>query len=421
MPTPLARLGHWVPRPRISSMKRWLYHESDPSRAMSSMRTAFYNDCDPFVARWLHNLMAAEAIPDGVVDERSIVEIREADFKGFPHCHWFAGIAGWARALQLAGWPMDRPVWTASVPCQPFSDAGQRHAEHDERHLWPTLAALIDACRPPVIFGEQVEGAISLGWLDGICDDLVSMRYSVGAAVLPAAAVGAPHLRHRIYWVAMPDDEMPDMPINMFGEPAPLMQQPAPWVDEHLRALRHALPSTMPRPSTNDLVLVAPKSEASAGALFTGQGETDGMHLPMEAGGDSDGEARLDITGHQPHCCVADPHGGHACTEGLQRGGEHGLVTAHGGPHHWCDAQLVRCSDGAHRRVGSRVQCVADGLPDDMGGLRSEDQGRTDPCDLIWPIGPTTPARISRLRGYGNSVVPQLASIFIKTVLARMQ
>ena len=385
------------------------------------MRTSFYNDCDPFVARWLHSLMAAEAIPDGVVDQRSIVEVSEADVEGFSHCHWFAGIAGWARALQLAEWPMNRPVWTASVPCQPFSDAGQRHAAEDDRHLWPALAALIDACRPPVVFGEQVEGAISLGWLDGICDDLVAMRYSVGAAVLPAAAVGAPHLRHRVYWVAMPDDEMPEMPTNLFGEPAPMMQQLAPWVDEHLRALRIALPSTPPCPPTNGPMLVASKSATLAGTRATSRGETDGMHLPMEADGNPSGEAHLDIASHQSCCCVADADGGHACTEGLQRGGQHGLVAAHGGPHHWCDARLVRCGDGAFRRVGSRVQRLADGISDDLGGMRPDDQVWEGPCDLIWPIRPTAPARISRLRGYGNSIVPQLAAVFVKAVAAHMR
>ena len=385
------------------------------------MRTAYYNDCDPFVVRWLRNLVANGTIPDGVVDERPIVEVKEGDIEPFAHCHWFAGIAGWARALQLAEWPSGRPVWTASVPCQPFSDAGQRHAAEDDRHLWPALAALVDACRPPVIFGEQVEGAISLGWLDGMCDDLVSMEYSVSAAVLPAAAVGAPHLRHRIYWMAMPDEEMPDMPINLFGEPAPSMQQPAPWVAEHLRAMRRALPVSLPYHPIRETALAAARDESLMDIRATCQGETDGMHLPMEAGGNSRWEAHLDAASEPSRCCVADADGGHACTEGLQRGGQHGLIAAHGGPHHWCDARFVRCSDGAHRRVGTRIQRLADGLSNDLGGVRPREQGRTGPPDLIWPISPTMPARISRLRGYGNSIVPQLAAIFVKAVSAYMR
>lgn len=389
------------------------------------MRTAYYNDDDPYVARWLRNLLAAEAIMDGVVDERSILEVRGSDVGQFAHCHWFAGIAGWARALQLAEWPTERPVWTASVPCQPFSDAGQRRAGEDDRHLWPALASLIDACRPPVVFGEQVEGAINLGWLDGICDDLVSMRYSVSAAVLPAAAVGAPHLRHRIYWVAMPDDEMPDMPLNLFGEPTPSMQQPAPWVGDHLRALRRALPGIPCDPqhehSREMALATVGDKEAPSGSPSTDQGDTDGVHFSMEARGDSRGETHLDATGKQPRSCVADADGGNARPEGIQRGGQHRLIATHGGPHHWCDAELVRCSDGASRRVGRRVQRVADGLSDGLGGVRPDDQVGVEPSDLIWPTGPTSPARISRLRGYGNSVVPQLAAIFIKVVSAHIR
>ncbi len=85
----------------------------------------YYNEIDPVAAQCLRELIKAGEIPAGDVDERSIEDVRPADLAGYVQCHFFAGIAGWAVALDLAGWPRDRPVWTGSCPCQPFSAAGK--------------------------------------------------------------------------------------------------------------------------------------------------------------------------------------------------------------------------------------------------------------------------------------------------------
>ena len=75
----------------------------------------------------------------------------------------------------------------------------------DSRHLWPALYCLIRECRPPVVFGEQVESAVAHGWLDLVCNDLEQEDYAVGAVSLPAASVGAPHIRQRLWFVANRD------------------------------------------------------------------------------------------------------------------------------------------------------------------------------------------------------------------------
>ena len=72
----------------------------------------------------------------------------------------------------------------------------------DKRHLWPTWFNLIRECRPPVIFGEQVESAINHGWLDLVQTDLEREDYACGAVGLPAGGVGAPHIRQRLWFVA---------------------------------------------------------------------------------------------------------------------------------------------------------------------------------------------------------------------------
>lgn len=166
------------------------------------MRLNYYNDFEPFVCGWLTNLISAGHLPQGDVDGRSICDIEPGELRGYRQCHFFAGIGGWPYALQLAGWPEDKEIWTGSCPCQPFSAAGKRKALQDERDLWPAFFRLVAECRPEHIFGEQVESAIADGWLDRICDDLGGEGYTVRAAVLPACSVGAPHRRYRLFWVA---------------------------------------------------------------------------------------------------------------------------------------------------------------------------------------------------------------------------
>jgi DNA (cytosine-5)-methyltransferase 1 len=169
----------------------------------------------------------------GVVDERGIEEVSPNDLRGFDQCHFFAGIGGWSRALLLARWPDDKPVWTGSCPCQSFSNAGARRGFDDARHLWPELFRLIKECQPPTVFGEQVAAAIGFGWLDQVAGDLESADYAVGAAVFPAASVGAPHERDRLYFVADSDSLQfpPQLGPGMGSGPSGSGVVPCFWSD----------------------------------------------------------------------------------------------------------------------------------------------------------------------------------------------
>jgi DNA (cytosine-5)-methyltransferase 1 len=168
--------------------------------------TALYNEIDDYAADWLENLISAGLIAPGVVDRRSIVDLQPADLAGFTQVHFFAGIGGWSLAARLAGWPDDRPLWTGSCPCQPFSVAGKPAGQADVRHLWPEFYRLV-SLPPPVVMGEQVAAAVGKSWLDGVCSDLEGIGYATGAAVVPACAVDAPHRRDRLWFVADADGE----------------------------------------------------------------------------------------------------------------------------------------------------------------------------------------------------------------------
>lgn len=165
--------------------------------------SAYYNEIDPFCIRRIRTLMRRGIIADGDVDDRSIADVQATDLTGFSQYHFFSGIGGWSMALRMSGWPDDRPVWTGSCPCQPFSSAGKQRGFADSRHLWPEFYRLISKCRPAIAFGEQVAGPAGRAWWDAVSADLEHAGYAVGAANLCAAGVGAPHIRQRLYWCAL--------------------------------------------------------------------------------------------------------------------------------------------------------------------------------------------------------------------------
>jgi DNA (cytosine-5)-methyltransferase 1 len=168
--------------------------------------SAYYNENDKQTCAWLRELIKQNLIAPGDVDERDIRDVRSDDLIQYEQIHLFAGIGVWSYALRNAGWPDDRPVFTGSCPCQPFSSAGKKDGTKDKRHLWPEMFRLIaglpESKRPPTIFGEQVAQKAGQAWFDALQADLARENYAAGLVVFPACSVGAPHLRQRLYWFA---------------------------------------------------------------------------------------------------------------------------------------------------------------------------------------------------------------------------
>jgi len=336
---------------------------------------AYYNDTDPFCCEWLQRLMDAGEITPGTIDNRSITDVKPDDLAGYERVHFFAGIGGWELAMRLAGW--SGPVWTGSCPCQPYSAAGKRQGDADPRNLWPAFFRLIRECRPPVVFGEQVSSAIRHGWLDGICGDLEAESYAVGAAVLGAHSVGAPHIRQRLYWVADASNS------------------------RHPRAGAWAVVDGDGAHSVPQRRLALCKSAAGceAGWLADAEGPEARPGQPVCAGqsnsGSRSGLGEPDSPG---------PQSGYSTTS--TTGHRHAAKPASA----WPDFAIVQCRDSKARRTSAQPgdEPLAHGIPRSVGSM------------FAGLAGMAKPARrncVGRLRGYGNAIVPPVAAEFLRAYM----
>lgn len=346
------------------------------------MTRAYYNEHDPFAAAWLRELIAEGAIAPGDVDERDIRDVAPDDLAGYTQCHFFAGIGGWSYALRLAGWPDDRPIWTGSAPCQPFSAAGRGGGVLDERHLWPAFHWLIAQCRPPVVAGEQVDAAIRHGWLDLVRADLEAEGYAVGVVDLPAACVGAPHIRQRLWWVADANSSGAGRRPEGVQEGQSESSDSGELADapRERRTGEHALlrpEETRREPGDHP--------EAPGGRDAGELGDTDDPR-PQGRGecGDGAGQRAAGETGVGSG--VADADGGQSCDGHLQRSGEHAERAQDAAAGFWSDAIWLHCRDGKARPVEPGIFPLAHGVPN----------------------------RVGTLRGAGNAIVAPLAAEFIK-------
>jgi DNA (cytosine-5)-methyltransferase 1 len=109
------------------------------------------------------------------------------------------------RTTDFTIWRGKIDLITGGFPCQPYSNAGKRKGKADDRHLWPEMLRAIREIQPGWIVGENVRGLIS--WnrglvFDEVQADLEAEGYEVIPFLLPAAGVGAPHQRYRIWPVA---------------------------------------------------------------------------------------------------------------------------------------------------------------------------------------------------------------------------
>ena len=96
-------------------------------------------------------------------------------------------------------------IITGGFPCQSFSVAGKQKGTSDSRYLWPEMFRIIKIFKPRYVIGENVRGIVNIenGMVfETVCSNLEDEGYEVQPFLIPAASVGAPHRRERIWFIA---------------------------------------------------------------------------------------------------------------------------------------------------------------------------------------------------------------------------
>jgi len=364
--------------------------------------TVYYNEIDKYAAQWLRNLIAAGHIAPGDVDERSIEDVRPDDLRGYTQCHFFAGIGVWSYALRRAGWPDDRPIWTGSCPCQPFSAAGKGAAFADERHLWPAFHHLIKERKPAVVLGEQVASKAVDDWIDLVHADLEAVGYTFGSVPFPSAGVGAPNIRDRNYWVANSDNTG----LEGLGR-----LERVNGAQGRKAAQRHSAKAGVVvrmvdadgqrLPATGDGARSACSGRSSATGGMA-DADHDGFH-PRTVAGIHDGEHNA-----EPRCGVE-----RLADSKLQQrqNGQSGISTIN-------DAAGWQQSAAAPAGLRSDLRPgPTNGFWRDSDWLGCRD-GKWRPVEPgTFPLVNGAAARVGRLRGYGNAINAEAAKAWIETVM----
>ena len=255
-------------------------------------------------------------------------------------------VLGDIRSVQGHDLPIRPDVICGGFPCQPFSHAGKQQAQDDPRHLWPEMFRLIRECRPTWVVGENVVGLIKF--------DLADEGYATRTFNIPACAVGAPHLRQRLWIVAHADSE--SEPDGAFDG------------NERQRQL--------------GFDFVADAEDADRGQQHQSRGGMAGQHAVQREGSENSA--------------------GHTCRGSYGRG--HVADATDNGPR-WRE-QLTQGGQGKGH--------VSDAGCGGGQGPWSEVGGRTP--QAWWEIEPEVGRlahgvsnRVSQLRALGNTIIPQIA------------
>jgi DNA (cytosine-5)-methyltransferase 1 len=257
--------------------------------------------------------------------------------------------------------PEVAPV-SPSVP--PESGGGKS----DERHLWPDWFKLIDKRRPAAIFGEQVASPDGLVWFDDVSSDLERAGYAVGAADLCAAGIGAPHIRQRLYFAAFrlaDDDDEGFGLVRRAGLPQDV--DASHGHDAHGRGSARGLGSApgfgRTREREEPTHGLARQANESGRGVGDARGAGSGRHTGAVSCAQGEGSSEWFKSRRLSH-------------ESFPSGSTHGF---------WSEADYLSCRDGRWRPV--------------------------EPGSF--PLAYGAPARVGRLRGYGNALVSEVAATFI--------
>ena len=341
----------------------------------------------------------------------------------------FCDIEPWCRKILTQHWP-DVPIYedvkeiandperfiperpdilTAGYPCQPFSVAGRRRGEKDDRHIWPEIFSIIQSRRPTWTIFENVRGHITMG-LDSVLADLEREGYSTRTFIVPAIGVDAPHKRDRV-WIVSRNSEEIGM-AHTEGNVSDGIRREADQESDRGNARMESECSRdrqfVPRPSST----MADSRRIDQGSEEKSEwtsGDSSGCSLGSDSRSESENglpRTRTNLADTESQQSSSSNNRGEprevSQSEQIQSGGSGG----------WSD---VADTDG------SRSSARGPGSGSGQEGNSGECDHESDQCTRgarqgLWPTEPNVgrvadgiPNRVDRIKGLGNAIVPQIA------------
>ena len=341
----------------------------------------------------------------------------------------FCDIEPWCRKILTQHWP-DVPIYedvkeiandperfiperpdilTAGYPCQPFSVAGRRRGEKDDRHIWPEIFSIIQSRRPTWTIFENVRGHITMG-LDSVLADLEREGYSTRTFIVPAIGVDAPHKRDRVWIVSRNSEEigMAHTEGNVSDGIRRETDQESDRGNARMESECSRDRQFVPRPSSTMADSRCIDQGGEEKSEWT-SGDSSGCSLGSDSRSESeDGlpRTRTNLADTESQQSSSSNNRGEprevSQSEQIQSGGSGG----------WSD---VADTDGS--RSSSRVSGSVSGQEGNSGEFDHEsDQCTRGARQGLWPTEPNVgrvadgiPNRVDRIKGLGNAIVPQIA------------
>ena len=303
-------------------------------------------------------------------------------------------------------------ILTAGYPCQPFSLAGKRRGEEDDRHIWPYIFSIIQKKRPSWTVFENVYGHITMG-LDTVLTDLESEGYATRTFIIPACAVGAPHKRDRLWIISHTDRRVGDVSNSEYD--GRIASEKPRGVKEAVRQESKGENYSLDFEGAGGLSraesFVADTHNEGVrswerGSVSESLQEDDGGGYNQERVGDYDGNK----DGEPQIICENETIVDNANGKGLEGVNDD-----------------TKSSRGVQQKSSKRCKVVADSSgSEQQGGGKGSFYGERPVSRELrrsrensqggWAVEPSmgrvahgVPGRVDRLRGLGNAIVPQIS------------
>ena len=307
-------------------------------------------------------------------------------------------------------------IITGGFPCQPFSVAGKQKGTSDDRHLWPEMFRIIQELKPRWVIGENVKGLINLenGMVfETVCANLEGEGYEVRAFNIPAAGVGAPHRRERIWIIASLENSRRTLRQGTFiGETNE---------DE----IRKEDANQSERSSGSSEINVANANSDRS----TERGERSNATQESNGGRDIErrseedvGQGRIRETGERTENDVADSISGNVETGRERQRGvrkeSQGQGTSSDAP---SSGETVANTESSHRNDNETIRGNGETSTQEIFGDGSSISGKSAWWDFEPNVGRVAhgiPGRVHRLKALGNSIVPKIAEEIGKAIIA---